>query len=40
MMEYEGVQIQLVDTPPITVGQVPPWLLNSGAHGGRRVAGT
>ena len=28
MMEYEGVQIQLVDTPPITVGQVPPWLLN------------
>jgi uncharacterized protein len=28
MMEYEGIQIQLVDTPPITVGQLQPWLLN------------
>ncbi|HIF00845.1 MAG TPA: TGS domain-containing protein [Planctomycetes bacterium] len=28
MMEYEGVQIQLVDTPPITAGQLQPWLLN------------
>lgn len=28
MMEYEGVQIQLVDTPPVTAGQLQPWLLN------------
>ena len=28
MMEYEGVQIQLVDTPPITAGQLEPWMLN------------
>ncbi|MCP4169260.1 MAG: TGS domain-containing protein [Fuerstiella sp.] len=28
MMEYQGVQIQLVDTPPITVGQLQPWFLN------------
>jgi len=28
MMDYEGVQIQLVDTPPIIAGQLPPWMLN------------
>ncbi|MEQ9407347.1 MAG: TGS domain-containing protein [Fuerstiella sp.] len=28
MLHWQGVQIQLVDTPPVTPGQLPPWLLN------------
>jgi ribosome-interacting GTPase 1 len=28
MMDFEGVSIQLIDTPPITSGTLPPWMLN------------
>lgn len=28
VMDFHGVQIQLIDTPPITAGQLPPWMLN------------
>ena len=28
MMHLGGIQVQLVDTPPVTVGQLPPWMLN------------
>lgn len=28
MMDYEGVQVQLVDTPPVIAGQLEPWMLN------------
>lgn len=28
VMDFHGVQVQLIDTPPITPGQLPPWMLN------------
>lgn len=28
MMSFGGIQVQLVDTPPVTAGQLPPWMLN------------
>lgn len=28
MTDYRGVPIQLVDTPPVTMGQLEPWMLN------------
>ncbi len=28
MMDFNGVQVQLVDTPPVTGGQLEPWMLN------------
>lgn len=28
MMDFGGSQVQLLDTPPVTIGQLPPWLLN------------
>lgn len=28
VMNFHGIQIQLIDTPPITAAQLPPWLLN------------
>lgn len=28
MMNFNGAQVQLVDTPPVTVGQLEPWMLN------------
>lgn len=28
MMEFNGVQVQLVDTPPVVAGQLEPWMLN------------
>jgi uncharacterized protein len=28
MLEYGGVQLQLIDTPPVTSGRLEPWMLN------------
>lgn len=28
MMEVHGIQIQLIDTPPVVAGGLPPWMLN------------
>jgi uncharacterized protein len=28
MMDYDGVPIQLIDTPPVVFGQLEPWMLN------------
>ena len=28
MMKYKGVQVQLIDTPPVTPDQLEPWMLN------------